>query len=249
MNYICLAAGKGSRFGSLGSYLQKCMYPIALKPFLEYSIRNLRQISDPQEDSLSIVVGHHAEQIRAYFGDDYHGLKIKYTVQAEPLGTAHALHEASKKLRLKAPIICWLADLYVTREMFIALKNHPLDNVHTIAKGHQDEAANLRVSIVGERLSKVWCGDSDFLDIGLWKFSPEILKELLQVSPEQSQQKEYRILPAVDDARERLGYQLGYVKAAVWLHLGGVTPSPEENVLSVVAKVLALEGLSLEVLR
>jgi len=35
---MILAAGKGSRMGELGSYLQKCMFPILDKPFLSLVI-------------------------------------------------------------------------------------------------------------------------------------------------------------------------------------------------------------------
>jgi hypothetical protein len=38
MDLICLAAGAGTRMGRLGGYLQKCMYPVGLRPFLEHAL-------------------------------------------------------------------------------------------------------------------------------------------------------------------------------------------------------------------
>ena len=93
MDFVCLAAGKGTRFGALGRYLQKCMLPVALTPFLEYTVRNLRRnpACDPERDRLLVLVGHRGEQVRAYFGDAYEGLPIRYLEQGEARGTGHAL--------------------------------------------------------------------------------------------------------------------------------------------------------------
>ena len=121
MNLICLAAGKGSRFGNLGSYLQKCMYPIGLKPFLEFSVRNLTDSGiDVAASSLTLVVGHLKEQIQSYFGETYNGLKINYVVQAEALGTGHAILTAYQKGGLSGPCVVWLADSYMKTAQFAA---------------------------------------------------------------------------------------------------------------------------------
>ena len=73
VEFVCLAAGRGTRFGRLGAYLQKCMYPIGLTPFVAFAVRNLTRSAgfDAARDRLTFVVGHHAEQVEAYFGDAY----------------------------------------------------------------------------------------------------------------------------------------------------------------------------------
>jgi hypothetical protein len=48
------------------------------------------------------------------------------------------------------------------------------------------------------------------------------------------------VLPNLQRALER-GERIGYVRTEEWIHLGGIRPSPEENVRAVVDQVLRLE--------
>ncbi len=235
MDYVCLAAGKGTRFGRLGDYLQKCMYPVGLRPFLEFSVRNLLQSRhlDPARDRLILVVGHHAEQVRNYFGEAYEGLKLEYLQQPQALGTGHALHLVTEAYEPRQPLTVWLADLYVPTTLFERVYTHPEDNVQTLAPGPEDENAKVRVTTEGERVVKAWCGEGEY-DIGLWKLSPEVLRDMTLRTG-----GEVRVLPNLQKAVER-GERVGFVKAERWLHLGGTQPSAEANVREVVARVLEL---------
>lgn len=244
MDYICLAAGQGSRFGRLGTYLQKCMYPIALQPFLEYSIRNLRHSAtlDLEQDCLILVVGHHAEQVRRYFGDSYDGLSIHYVEQAQPLGTGHAIYTAWEAVGCDSPlldsaetVIVWLADLYVKSSLFEAVAHHPMPNVQTIAPGPDDENPNVRVSFNAERITTAWRGDSEQYDIGLWKLSPAVVRGMTSRKVD-----EFRVMPNLQHALEN-GAAIGYVQADEWIHLGGTRPTASENVQQVAQRVLELE--------
>ncbi len=237
MDYVCLGAGKGTRFGGLGRYLQKCMYPVGLRPFLEFSVRNLVKSSgfDAERDRLVLVVGQFQEQVRAYFGECYAGLNILYVEQPEPLGTGHALHLAYEVVRPTEPVIAWLADLYVPTELFEQLQRHAYPNVQTLGPGH-DEKPDLRVSVRGDRVVTAWRGEGDY-DIGLWKLSPEVLKLMTA-----QRHGEYRMMPNLQVALEK-GHPIGFVTTDEWLHLGGTQPSPEENVRVVVKRVLELEPL------
>ena len=80
MNYMVLAAGRGSRMGNLSSYLQKCMYPVIDRPFLELTLDSLVSNArfDAAKDRIILVVGHLQEQIRAYFGSNWKGLELQY---------------------------------------------------------------------------------------------------------------------------------------------------------------------------
>ncbi len=238
MDYICLAAGKGTRFGRLGSYLQKCMYPIGLQPFLEYTIRNLRNCRsvDLARDRLILVVGHHGEQIRCYFGDNYAGLPIHYVEQGQALGTGHAIYTAQAAYPSAESIIVWLADLYVPSTLFEAVHQHRLPNVQTIAPGPEDENPNVRVSFNDDRITVAWQGASDRYDIGLWKLSPAVVQGMTSRKVD-----EFRVMPNLQHALEA-GAEIGYVETTEWIHLGGTQPTARENVQQVVQRVLALEA-------
>ena len=232
MEYVCLAAGHGTRFGTLGSYLQKCMYPVGLRPFLEHTLRAWCEGArpDPRRDRLTLVVGHHAEQVRAYFGERYAGVRVRYVRQPEPLGTAHAIGVAVDDLGAVGPdVLIWLADLYVPAETFRALLAHPAEAVATLGLGHDDESPRLRVTRAGTRLTRVWDGEGPWLDAGAWRLPLAVARDLRR---ERAEKGEYRVLPNLQRHVDA-GLDLGFVELDPWLHLGGVHPTPEANVRSV----------------
>ncbi len=238
MNLICLAAGKGSRFGTLGSYLQKCMYPIGLNPFLELSIRNLtRSGIDVSASSLTLVVGHYREQIQSYFGDSYNGLAINYVVQDEALGTGHAILTAYQKAGLSGPCVVWLADSYIKPAQFSAILSHEAPIVMSLASDTDPAHAKIRVSVDGDRVTRAWEGDSDYVDIGFWKFSQDIVQRMTG-----RREVEYRIMPNLQDALAD-GATIGHLIEDEWLHLGGTEPTPEINTLRIARRVRQIEGM------
>lgn len=237
MDLICLAAGAGTRFGSLGGYLQKCMYPVGLRPFLEHALRQVVASGAVAagRDRLALVVGHLGEQVRGYFGYAYDGLEIVYVEQTERLGTGHALALAATALRPSAPILAWQADAFPSAALVAEVARHPAPNVVTLGPGHADESPRLRATVRGDRVARVWDGDGDLFDVGLWKLSPAVLGRMTEVRAEKG---EYRMLPNLQRSLDA-GAEVGYVVADAWVHLGGVLPTPEANVRDVVRHVWA----------
>lgn len=239
VEFVCLAAGKGSRLGRLGSYLQKAMYPVGLKPFLQYSLEELLASGVAAAGSrLVLVVGHHREQVRAYFGGSFEGLEISYVEQEELNGTGAALRLAATALTGEGPVVAWQGDLFVPRRLFRALAAHPRGNVVTLAEGHEDEPRVLLATTEGERVTRVWEGAGPLLDVGAWKLEAPLLRELAAVKAANG---EYRMLPNLQLQLEA-GLEVGYVVSDAWVHLGGTLPTPEENVRAVAERVLAEVG-------
>ncbi len=248
VDLICLAAGKGSRLGGLGSYLQKCMYPVGLKPFLHYSLEQLVASGLPGPSGrLMLVVGHLQQQVRAYFGSSFEGLALYYVEQRELLGTGDALRLAGGALdeldgsgpsSSTGSVVAWQADLFVPRELFSAVGRHEAPNATTLAEGHIDEPAVLRATVAGPRLRKVWQGEGPLVDIGLWKLERRLLARLATV---RAANGEFRMLPNLQRCMEE-GTEVGYVVGDEWVHLGGTLPTPEANVRQVVARLWRLTG-------
>lgn len=234
MDLICLAAGKGTRMAALGRYLQKCMYPVGLRPFLEHTLLQLRASRLwERAGRLALVVGHHEDQVRSYFGEEWRGLPITYVRQPELLGTGNALRLAADALEPDASVVAWQADLFVPRQVFDALGEHPLSTVVTLGPGHPSESPRLLATVAGDRVTRVWDGEGPLYDIGAWKLAPDVLARLMEVWAEKG---EYRMLPnlqrCIDD-----GARVGHVTTREWVHLGGTLPSPEANVRAVVERL------------
>jgi bifunctional UDP-N-acetylglucosamine pyrophosphorylase/glucosamine-1-phosphate N-acetyltransferase len=77
---IILAAGQGTR---MLSRLPKVLHPLAGKPLLQYSIDIVNSVTSERP---VVIVGHQSEKIKEVIGD-----VVDYVVQAEQLGTGHAV--------------------------------------------------------------------------------------------------------------------------------------------------------------
>lgn len=240
MNALCLAAGKGTRFGHLGSYLQKAMYPIGLRPFLAFSVESLLASGAVRagQDRLTFIVGHHGEQVRGYFGDRVDGVDVGYLEQPDPRGTGHAVALAAAALQPTDATLIWLADGYVPSGWFEALAEHAAETALVLAPGHPDENPSVRIDTEGERITRAFGASGERFDVGVWKFPPHVMRGMTDVAAN----GEVRMLPNLQRMIDE-GLEVGWHAADEWLHLGGTAPTPEVNVARVEARVRTLHGL------
>lgn len=87
---IILAAGKGTR---MKSKLYKVLHPVCGKPMVEHIVQSVEQT---HPEKIITIVGHGAEQVKAQIGD-----RSEYALQAEQLGTGHAVMQAMAALEGK----------------------------------------------------------------------------------------------------------------------------------------------------
>ena len=89
MRAIILAGGKGVRLAPLTDVIPKPLVPIGGMPVMEIVIRQLKANGFRH---ITLAVGYLSELIKAYFQDGSRwGVKIDYSFEAEPLGTAGPL--------------------------------------------------------------------------------------------------------------------------------------------------------------
>ena len=84
---VVLAAGQGTR---MKSKLYKVLHPVCGKSMVEHVIDNINTLNT---DRIVTVVGHGADMVKETLGD-----KSEYVLQAEQLGTAHAIQQAEQLL-------------------------------------------------------------------------------------------------------------------------------------------------------
>lgn len=90
---VILAAGKGTR---MRSHLPKVLHPLGGKPLLHHVLETARSFSP---DEIVVVTGHGADQVRTSTSAE----DIRWVIQAEQSGTAHAVdialpHLSSEKV-------------------------------------------------------------------------------------------------------------------------------------------------------
>jgi NDP-sugar pyrophosphorylase family protein len=89
MKTVILAGGKGQRLAPFTTNFPKPLMPVGERPILEILLERLK--AEGLTDMI-IATGHLEELIRAYFGDGSKwGLKIAYSREDKPLGTAGPL--------------------------------------------------------------------------------------------------------------------------------------------------------------
>lgn len=91
MEAIVLAGGLGTRLRSVVDDVPKPMAPVQGRPFLAYV---LDQLVDRGFHTAVLAAGYRHEAIRSYFGEEYRGLALVYSVESEPLGTGGAIRLA-----------------------------------------------------------------------------------------------------------------------------------------------------------
>lgn len=85
LNVVILAAGKGTR---MRSDLPKVLHPIAHKSMVQHVIDTAHSIGS---DAIQLVYGYGADKLQASLGEQ----QLNWVLQAEQLGTGHAVAQAS----------------------------------------------------------------------------------------------------------------------------------------------------------
>ncbi len=89
MKAVILAGGKGARLAPYTKILPKPLMPIGDMPILEILLRQMRRSG---VDEAILTVGHLAQLLQVFFQDGERlGLKISYSYEDQPLGTAGPL--------------------------------------------------------------------------------------------------------------------------------------------------------------
>jgi mannose-1-phosphate guanylyltransferase len=92
---VLLVGGEGLRLRPLTEGFPKAMVPLLDRPQLAYVLDYLRSCGVSRA---ILACGYHAEAISAHFGESFDGLRIDYTVEPTPLGTAGAIALAARDL-------------------------------------------------------------------------------------------------------------------------------------------------------
>lgn len=88
---VVLAGGLGTRLRPVIADVPKPMAPVRGKPFLTYVAKWIGS-TPPREIIMALC--YEADQIKDYFGSDFNGVPIRFSVESAPRGTAGGVAEA-----------------------------------------------------------------------------------------------------------------------------------------------------------
>ena len=95
---IIMAAGQGTR---MHSQLPKVLHPLLGQPLIQYSVNTTARVTAALP---VVVIGHSGEAVQQEVGE-----QAEYVVQAEQLGTGHAVQQAASLMRGNADLVLVVA--------------------------------------------------------------------------------------------------------------------------------------------
>ncbi|RTI88589.1 D-glycero-D-manno-heptose 1-phosphate guanosyltransferase [Campylobacter jejuni] len=96
MKAIVLCGGLGTRLKSVIKDIPKPMAPINNKPFLEFIFTYLKK---QKIDEIILAVSYKYEIIQEYFKDEFLDIKVRYSIEKDPLGTGGAIKQALELIK------------------------------------------------------------------------------------------------------------------------------------------------------
>jgi bifunctional UDP-N-acetylglucosamine pyrophosphorylase/glucosamine-1-phosphate N-acetyltransferase len=105
LEIVVLAAGQGKR---MRSQLAKVLHPLAGRPLLAHVLAAAQALAPRR---IVVVHGHGAEQVRSLFRD----APVQWVLQAEQLGTGHAVQQAMPQLSPDADVLILYGDVPLVR--------------------------------------------------------------------------------------------------------------------------------------
>src|SRR5437899_449736 len=120
MQALILAGGKGTRLRPLTVYTPKPIVPICNRPFLLYQIDTLRRAG---VTDITLSLSYQPEKIEQQLSDgsDF-GVKLKYTVEPQPMGTAGAYKFAEDLIR--EPTVVFNGDILTDLDLKTVIRQH-----------------------------------------------------------------------------------------------------------------------------
>jgi len=210
LHAIILAGGLGTRLRPVVDDRPKVMAPVGGRPFLEYL---LAAFAGQGFDDIVLCLGHRAEQIEAYFGSgDKLGVRLSYSVESEPLGTAGALKLAEPLLVANTYLVAngdsflraGYAPLFETLHDTRALAVLALHRTHDAGRyGTVERAQGGRITSFVEKNAD-HAGGSALINAGLYAMRRSVIEEI--ASGPASLERD--VMPTLAASRQLYGLEL-----------------------------------------
>jgi len=240
---VILAGGFGTRLRPLSCTRPKLLFPVANRPLLDWTLESL---SKSGVDEVVLAVSYMAYALQRYFGPSKYNVKIVYSFERRPLGTAGAVKKAK--------------ELVGDGETFLVLNGDVLCEINysDILKLHKKHGALVTIALYEvadpSRFGVVEMGDDDqirkfvekprleeapskLINAGIYTLEPEVLK---RIPTEARISMEREIFPEL--ARE--GKMYGYRYGGLWGDVGKPEDYVQTNneILDQIAKSRAVIG-------
>jgi mannose-1-phosphate guanylyltransferase/phosphomannomutase len=183
MRAVVMAGGEGTRLRPLTSNQPKPMVPVVGKPCMEHILELLREHGF---EDVIVTVAFLPQAIRSYFGDgESLALKVEYSVEESPLGTAGSVRLACNKLDdtflvISGDALCdfdltKLIEFHRKREAAVTIGLKSVANPLEFGIVVTDDEGRVERFLEKPSWSQVF---SDTINTGVYVLEPEVLRHI-----------------------------------------------------------------------
>ncbi len=219
MQALILAGGEGTRLRPLTIYTPKPVVPIVNRPFLYYQLELLKRAGIKE---ITLSLSYQPNKIADIFGDgDETGLRIYYTVEASPLGTAGAYKNAQEHLTQTA--VVFNGDILTNINIADVIAFHrekkaaativltPVENPSAYGLVETEADGRVRRFLEKPKPEEITCNT---INAGIYVLEPHILN---YIPANEKFSFEYQLFPALLQNNEPF---YAYTMSEYWLDIG-----------------------------
>ncbi|HEX6324823.1 MAG TPA: NDP-sugar synthase [Vicinamibacterales bacterium] len=220
MKAILLAGGMGTRLRPLTAHTPKPIVPIFNRPFLYYQLDLLRQI--PEIDEVILSLNYQPRRIEEIFGDGADlGLRIRYVVEPQPLGTAGAVKYAEEYLT--DSVVVFNGDVLTQIDLASVIRLHrerkakativltPVENPSAYGLVETDTQGNVTRFLEKPKADEITC---DTINAGIYVLEPETF-DRIPANTNWSIERSY--FPSLVERAETF---VAYIYRGYWIDIG-----------------------------
>jgi NDP-sugar pyrophosphorylase family protein len=245
MQAIILAGGKGTRLRPLTMHTPKPIVPLANEPFLLYQIELLKR-ADVRDLVLSLSYQPQKIEDRLGDGTDY-GVRISYTVEASPLGTAGAYGNARTLINDTTVILNGdiltdvdlneVIEFHRERKAIATLMLAPVANPKNYGLVKTTSDGRVTGFLEKPKPDEITCNT---INGGIYVLEPRVLD---YVPEGETFMFEYGVFPKLLEKDEPF---YGYTWNGYWRDIGTSSSYLQANLDVLAGRISMLEGLSRE---
>lgn len=224
---MILAGGYATRLRPLSYALPKLLFPVCDRPILEHTIEHLSSFGI---DEVILAVKYLADQLRECFGEEYHGVKIRYSLEPSSLGTggpialARQYYRSERILAMNGDILAEInldamRRLHESNNALATIALHEVEDPTRFGAVELDE--HLRITKFVEK-PKLADAPSKLVNAGIYLLEPGAI-DLIPESRKVIIERE--VFPAL--ASE--GKLSGYVHSGTWFDIGSISDFRNAN--------------------
>lgn len=240
MQSLILAGGKGTRLRPLTMHTPKPIVPIANRPFLLYQLELLKRA---EVRNVILSLSYQPQKIEDRLGDgtDYN-VRISYTVEASPLGTAGAYRNAAGLISETTVILNGdvLTDidlndvirLHHEREAVATIVLTPVPNPTAYGLVETDSDGRVRRFLEKPKQEEVTC---DTINAGIYILEPRVLDYVPEGEPFMF---EYGVFPKLLERNEPF---YAYIWRGYWRDIGTSASYRQANMDVLAGRVKLLD--------